>query len=209
MENREIAKILQETANLLEIDGADIGRYRSYEKAAQLIENLADRIEDLAKAGTLTELPGIGDRMAAHIQEILQTGKYTLHRKLLKKYPHTILEVLSLPSLGPKKTGLLWKRFKAATVDDIERLARAAKLRDLPGFGEKSEQNILKGIEMYKRQAGRFHIDEADREAEELAAYIEALGRTVLGRRPRSARRHRHQPGDPVGEAAGGEQPAG
>ena len=76
MENREIAKILQETANLLEIDGADIGRYRSYEKAAQLIENLADRIEDLAKAGTLTELPGIGDRMAAHIQEILQTGKF-------------------------------------------------------------------------------------------------------------------------------------
>jgi len=197
MENREIAKILQETANLLEIDGADIGRYRSYEKAAQLIENLADRIEDLAKAGTLTELPGIGDRMAAHIQEILQTGKYTLHRKLLKKYPHTILEVLSLPSLGPKKTGLLWKRFKAATVDDIERLARAAKLRDLPGFGEKSEQNILKGIEMYKRQAGRFHIDEADREAEELAAYIEALGKTVRGVTPAgSLRRGKETIGD-------------
>ena len=82
-------------------------------------------------------------------------------------------------------------------MDDIERLARAAKLRDLPGFGEKSEQNILKGIEMYKRQAGRFHIDEADREAEELAAYIEALGRTVRGVTPAgSLRRGKETIGD-------------
>lgn len=179
MDNREVARILRETANLLEIDGADIGRYRSYEKVAQTLETLSERVEDLARADTLTELPGVGDRMATHIREILKTGKYSLHQKLLKKYPHTILEVLSLPGLGPKKTALLWKKFKAATVDDVEKLARAARLRDLVGFGEKSEQNILKGIEMHKRQAGRFHLDEADRAARELVAYIEALGKTV------------------------------
>ncbi|MBI4461961.1 MAG: DNA polymerase/3'-5' exonuclease PolX [Acidobacteria bacterium] len=179
MENREVARILQETANLLEIDGADIGRYRSYEKVSQTIENLSERVEELARADTLTELPGVGERMAEHIQEILKTGKYSLHQRLLKKYPHTLLDVLNLPSLGPKKTALLWRKFKAATVGDVEKLARAAKLRDLAGFGEKSEQNILKGIEMYKRQAGRFHLDEADRTAQELIVYIEDFGKTV------------------------------
>ncbi|MFQ5927633.1 MAG: DNA polymerase/3'-5' exonuclease PolX, partial [Terriglobia bacterium] len=179
MENHEVARILRETANLLEVDGADIGRYRSYERAAQTIENLSERVEERARAGTLTELAGIGDRMAAHIQDILKTGKYGHHRKLLKKYPHTILDLLTLPSLGPKKTALLWKKFKAGTVEEVEKLARAAKLRALAGFGEKTEQNILKGIEMYKRQAGRFHLDDADRAARDLLAYIEALGKSV------------------------------
>lgn len=197
MENREVAKILRETANLLEIDGADIGRYRSYARAAQTVENLAERVEDIAQAGNLTELSGVGDRMAEHIREILKTGKYTLHQKLLKKYPYTVLEVLNLQSLGPKKAVLLWKKFKAATVDDVEKLARAGKLRDLPGFGVKSEENILKGIEMYKRQAGRFHLHEADQAAAKLVAWIEELGKTVTKVTPAgSLRRGKETIGD-------------
>jgi len=197
MENREVARILRETATLLEIDGADIGRYRSYERAAQTLENLAERVEEIAQAGTLTELPGIGERMAEHIQEILKTGKYSVHQKLLKKYPYTILEVLNLQSLGPKKAVLLWKKFKAATVDDVEKLARAGKLRDLPGFGVKSEENILKGIEMYKRQAGRFHLHEADAAAAKLVAWITELGKTVTNVTPAgSLRRGKETIGD-------------
>jgi DNA polymerase (family 10) len=164
MENREVALILRETAQLLEIDGAIIGRYRSYEKVADLLFSLHERIEDIAKdVKKLRELPGIGENMAEHICEILETGNYKLRQKLLKKYPPTLLELLALQSLGPKKVAFLWSNFKCATVADLEKLAREGKLRDLPGFGEKSEQNILKATESAKRSSGRFLVDAGDR----------------------------------------------
>src|ERR1700691_2756202 len=136
MDNRDVAKILRETAQLLEIDGAIIGRYRTYEKVAELLYGMPERIEELAKdKKKLTELPGVGDNMADHIQEILKTGDYSLRQKLLKKYPATILELLELQSLGPKKVAFLWSNFKVATVEEVANLAREQKLRDLPGFG--------------------------------------------------------------------------
>src|SRR5580658_5935902 len=173
MENREIAKIFRDTAHLLEIDGAIIGRYRSYERAADLIANIPERVEDLAKdRKKLTALPGIGDGMADHIDEVLKTGDYSLRQKLLKKYPPTILDLLELQSMGPKKVALLWKKFKAGTVADLEKLAQEHKLRDLEGFGEKSEQNILKAVETHKRASGRFLISTGDETAQKLVAYI-------------------------------------
>ena len=198
MENREVARILRETASLLEIDGAQIGRYRSYEKAAELVGSLSEPIAELAKdTERLTALPGIGDRMAEHIQEILKTGDYNLRKKLLKKYPHTLLDLLTLQSLGPKKVALLWRTFKAATVDDVEKLAREEKLRDLPGFGEKSEQNILKAVEVFKKSSGRFHIHTADETAAKLIAYIQELGKKVEAVTPAgSLRRGKETIGD-------------
>jgi DNA polymerase (family 10) len=180
MENREVARILRETAQLLEIDGAMIGRYRSYERAAELISSLTESVEQLAlDPKKLTELPGIGSGLAEHIQEILKTGDYSLRKKLLKKYPATILDLLDIQSLGPKKVAFLWRTFKAATVEDVEKLAREAKLRDLPGFGEKSEENILKAIEVVKKSSGRFLIDVVENEAAKLAAYISTYGKLV------------------------------
>lgn len=180
MENREVAGILRETAQLLEIDGAPIGRYRSYEKAADLLDNLSERVEDLARQPEkLLELPGIGEGLAGHIAEIVKTGDYSLRRKLLKKYPESILQLLSLQTLGPKKVALLWKQFHVSTVDEVAKLARDGKLRDLPGFGEKSEQNILHAAEVFSKAAGRFLIHVAEEAAGKLAAYIEGLGRKV------------------------------
>src|ERR1700691_2307557 len=104
MENRDVARILRETAQLLEIDGAMIGRFRSYERGAQLLDSLAESIEEIAAdRDKLMELSGIGEGMADHIQEILKTGEYSLRTKLLHKYPQTILLLLELQSLGPKK----------------------------------------------------------------------------------------------------------
>ena len=124
MDNREVAHILRETAQLLEIDGAMYNRFRSYERAAELLEGLSEPIEEIARdTDKLTELPGIGDRMAEHIQEILRTGDYETRKKLLKKYPATILDLLKLQSLGPKKVAMLWKTFKVATVEAVEKLA--------------------------------------------------------------------------------------
>jgi DNA polymerase (family X) len=198
MDNKQIARILRETAQLLEIDGAIIGRYRSYEKAAELIDGLPDSIEQLVKEPEkLEELPGIGERMVEHLQEIVKTGDYALRKKLLKKYPATILDLLQLQSLGPKKVAFLWSNFKAGTVADVEKIAKEGKLRDLPGFGEKSEQNILKAIEVFKKSSGRFHIDVAEAAAAEIIAHIKKAGKAVEDVTPAgSLRRGKETVGD-------------
>jgi DNA polymerase (family 10) len=198
MDNKTIARILRETAELLEIDGAIIGRYRSYEKAAELISGMHESIEQMAKEpGKLEELPGIGERMAEHIEEILKTGDYSLRAKLLKKFPATLLDILRLQSLGPKKVAFLWSNFRAATVADVEKLALEGKLRDVPGFGEKSEQNILKAVETHKRSTGRFRIDVAEAAAAAIIAHIEKYGKGVVSVTPAgSLRRGKETVGD-------------
>jgi len=198
MDNKTIARILRDTAQLLEIDGAIIGRYRSYEKAAELIDSLPESIEQLVKEPKkLEELPGIGERMVEHLQEIVKTGDYSLRKKLLKKYPATILDLLQLQSLGPKKVAFLWSHFKAATVSDLEKIAKEGKLRDLPGFGEKSEQNILKAIEVHKRATGRFLISDAEAAALAITEHIQKAGKTAASVTPAgSLRRGKETVGD-------------
>jgi len=198
MDNKQIARILRETASLLQIDGAIIGRYRSYEKAAELIDSLPESVEQLvATPEKLTELPGIGDRMVEHLEEIVKTGDYALRKKLLKKYPESILDLLNLQSLGPKKVAFLWSKFKAGSVADVEKLAKEGKLRDLPGFGEKSEQNILKAVEVFKKSSGRFLISRGEEAAAEIAAYIKKAGKGVESVTPAgSLRRGKETVGD-------------
>jgi DNA polymerase (family 10) len=200
MENKDVAKILRDTGQLLEVDGAIIGRYRSYEKVAELLYSIPERIEDLAKdTKKLKELPGVGDSMAEHIQEILKTGDYTLRQKLLKKYPTSLLDLLALQSLGPKKVAFIWSHFKVGTVEGVEKLATEGKLRDLPGFGEKSEQNILKAAQQFKNLAGsgRVRINVATEEAQKLVAYIAKAGESVESVTPAgSLRRGRETIGD-------------
>jgi DNA polymerase (family X) len=198
MDNRQIARILRETAQLLEIDGAIIGRYRTYEKAAELIEGLPQPVEQLvATPEKLLELPGIGQGMVDHLTEIVKTGDYALRQKLLKKFPPTLLEVLTLQSLGPKKVLFLWKQFKCATVADVEKLAREGKLRDLAGFGEKSEQNILKAVETFKKGSGRFLISTVESAAAEIAEHIKKAGKMVESVTPAgSLRRGKETVGD-------------
>jgi DNA polymerase (family 10) len=135
--------------------------------------------------------------MVEHLQEIVKTGDYALRKKLLKKYPATILDVLQLQSLGPKKVAFLWSNFKAGTVADVERIAKEGKLRDLPGFGEKSEQNILKAVEVFKKSTGRFHINTAEEAAMAIAAHIEKAGKAVDSVTPAgSLRRGKETVGD-------------
>src|SRR5246500_4250872 len=198
MDNKTIARILRETAQLLEIDGAIIGRYRSYEKAAELISGMHESIEEMANdPDKLEELPGIGERMAEHLQEILKTGDYSLRKKLLKKYPATILDVLQLQSLGPKKAALLFKKFKAGSVPEVEKLALEGKLRDVPGFGEKSEQSILKAVEAFKRSTGRFRQDAAEASANGVIDHIQKYGKGVASVTPAgSLRRGKETVGD-------------
>jgi DNA polymerase (family 10) len=198
MDNKQIARILRETAQLLEIDGAIIGRYRSYEKAAELVEALTQPVAKMVETPKqLLELPGIGQGMVEHLTEIVKTGDYALRNKLLKKYPETILDLLKLQSLGPKKVAFLFKTFKVATVEGLEKIAQEGKLRDLPGFGEKSEQNILKAVEVAKKSTGRFHIDVAEAAATAIGEHVKTFGKAVLSVTPAgSLRRGKETVGD-------------
>ena len=176
VDNKTIATVFNETADLMEINGDDSFRIRSYRRAAETIEGLPQQVSDLADdAKKLLEIPGIGKGMAANIQELTQTGKLQLHQELLQKYHPSMLELLKIQGLGPKTIALIWSAFQVSDLAGVEKLAKEGKLRTLPRMSEKSEQKIVKAIEDYRRISGRFLIDEADRTAERLAGHLKRI----------------------------------
>ena len=176
MDNKAIANLLYETADLLEIDGQDSFRIRSYRNAAQAIENLPQRIADLIpEPKQVLAIPGIGKGMLANLQELFKDGRLAVHSELLEKYHPSMLQLLKIQGLGPKTIALIWSAYKVSDVDGVEKLARAGKIRELPRMGEKHEQKLLKAIEDYRRIGGRFLIDHAEIEAEKLTKYLQSL----------------------------------
>jgi len=176
VDNKAIANVFYETADLMEINGDDSFRIRSYRRAAEALESTADQVAALLdEPKSLLEIPGIGKGMAANIQELCRTGKLGVHQELLEKYRPSMLELLKIQGLGPKTIALLWSAFQVSDVEGVEKLAREGKLRELPRMSEKSEQKILKAIENYRRITGRFLIEEADRTAEKLTAHLKHI----------------------------------
>lgn len=174
MDNKAIANILFETADLLEIDGQDSFRIRSYRNAAQAIENHSQQIKDIiAEPKQVLAIPGIGKGMLTNLQELFNTGKLAVQAELLEKYHPSMLQLLKIQGLGPKTIALIWSAYKICDVDGVEKLAREGKIRELPRLGEKHEAKLLKAIEDYRRIGGRFLIDAAELECEKLTAYIE------------------------------------
>jgi DNA polymerase (family X) len=173
IDNRVIARLLGETADLMEIDGADSFRIRSYRRAAEAAEQTTVDLVDAAKeTARLLEIPGIGKSMAAHIQRIVETGSLELRDELLKKYGAGILELLKLPGMGPKTVALFWDAAQIGSIDQLSEAIEAGKLADLPRMGVKQLEKLRKGIEDYRRSAGRFRIDVADEEAKKIASYL-------------------------------------
>ena len=173
MDNKAIAGILYETADLLEIDGQDSFRIRSYRNAAQAIESLPQRVADLAQEPKkLLEVPGIGKGMLANIQQILNEGRLETHTELLKKYRPSMLDLLKVQGLGPKTIALIWSAYQICDVEGVEKLAREGKIRELPRMGEKQEQKLLKALEDYKRIGGRFLLDSAEQLAGKLVEHL-------------------------------------
>jgi len=173
MDNKAIAGVLYETADLLEIDGQDSFRIRSYRNAAQAIENSAQQMKDIiADPAQVLAIPGIGKKMLQNLQELLKDGKLSAHADLLQKYHPSMLQLLKIQGLGPKTIALIWSAYKVSDVDGVEKLAREGKIRELPRMGEKHEAKLLKAIEDYRRVSGRFLIDAAETEAEKLTEYL-------------------------------------
>ena len=173
MDNKAIANILYETADLLEIDGQDSFRIRSYRNAAQAIEALPQQIADLiGEPKSVLAIPGIGKGMLLNLQEIFKDGRLALHAELLKKYRPTMLDLLKIQGLGPKTIALIWSAYQVSDLEGVEKLAQEGKIRELPRMGEKHEQKLLKAIQDYRRIAGRFLLDAAENEAQKIIAHL-------------------------------------
>lgn len=177
MTNKAIAALLEETADLMEIAGADGFRIRSYRNASAAVESTAESIADIVgdPARDVTKIKGIGKSMAKHLAQIVERGSFERRDELLNRYPPTALEFLKIQGLGPKSIALIYEHFRVSTIDGLEALARDGKLRDLPRMGEKFEQKLIRSIEQYKRGAGRFLLPFADHTA---ARFIEYLSET-------------------------------
>ena len=173
MDNKTMGRLLAETADLMEIDGADSFRIRSYRRAADAAEQTTvDLVEAAKDTKRLLEIDGIGKSMAANLQTIAETGKLPLREELLAKYGAGVLKLLNLPGMGPKTVALLWDAAKVGSIDQLAEAIAAGRLKGLPRMGDKQIQKLNKGIEDYRRSAGRFRIDVADQEAGRIAAYL-------------------------------------
>jgi DNA polymerase (family X) len=197
MDNKAIAGILYETADLLEIDGQDSFRIRSYRNAAEAIEALPQQVSNLiAEPKQLLAVPGIGKGMLANLQHLFQEGSVEVHSELLKKYRPSMLELLKIQGLGPKTIALIWSAYQVSDLDGVEKLAREGKIRELPRMGEKQEQKLLKAIEDYRRIGGRFLLDAAEQLAAKLVDHLLAASGVERVTPAGSLRRGRETVGD-------------
>ena len=174
LENREYARILAETADLMEIAGEDGFRIRSYRNGATAIEGYPERIEEILNnpERKITDIPGIGKGLASILCEIRASGSFVLRERLLDKYPPAALEFLKIQGLGPKTIALLFEHFHVTTMDELERLCLDQKIRELPRLGAKTEEKILRSIEQYRLRTGRFLLSFGEGIASELMDYL-------------------------------------
>lgn len=169
--------MLSETADLMEIAGLDAFRIRSYRNAAAAIEGYPERVIEIVRnpERKVTDIPGIGKGLASALEEIAVRGSFERRDELLAKYPPTALELLKIQGLGPKSIALLFEHYRVSTIDDLERIAKEQKLRELPRMGAKLEEKVLRSIASYRKSAGRFLLEFGQRTADELTAYLSEI----------------------------------
>jgi DNA polymerase (family 10) len=198
MENKDIAGLLQETADLMEVANEDGFRIRSYRNAAAVIASHPERVADILcdAERKVTDIPGIGKGLSAVLAEICQRGSFDRRDEMLAKYPASALELLKIQGLGPKSIALLYEHHGVKSVEDLERICREQKLRTLPRMGAKLEEKVLRSIEAYRKSAGRFLLSFGTRIAEELIAEFQSLAGIERVEAAGSLRRGRETIGD-------------
>jgi DNA polymerase (family 10) len=175
MENIDVAKIFDEVADLLEIQGANPFRIRAYRTAARTMETLPEPAARMVAAGDgLEELPGIGEDLAGKIRTILKSGDLPLRKQLATKIPEGLVEMMRIPGVGPKRAKLLYDKLHIKSIDQLDKAAVAGRLHELRGFKETLEAKIVQGIREYQARAGRCRLSEADAYAAPLVEYLRA-----------------------------------
>jgi len=174
VENKEIARLLWETADLMEIAGEDGFRIRSYRNGATAIEGHPERIVDILRdpERKVTDITGIGKGLAHVLSEIIETGSCERRNILLERFPPTALEFLKIQGLGPKGIALIFEHYRITTMDELERLCTEQKLRALPRMGAKLEEKVLRSIAQYRMRSGRYLLSYAEGMAAELIDYL-------------------------------------
>jgi DNA polymerase (family 10) len=194
--NQELASIFQKIASLLEIKGELIYKILAYRKAADSLENLGMDASALRQQGKLTEIPGVGKAIAEKIDELFSTGSLEFLVKLEAELPPTLVDLLQVPDLGPKKIALFWKQLGVTDLAGLEAAARAGKLQSLPGMGAKSEQRIIAGLEALSRRTDRLPLGKAWPFAQQTLAVLRAVPGVQAVEAAGSLRRMRSTVGD-------------
>ncbi|PKM79996.1 MAG: DNA polymerase/3'-5' exonuclease PolX [Firmicutes bacterium HGW-Firmicutes-14] len=207
MENIEVAWIMNEIADLLELKGENIFKIRAYRKAAKIIANLSDDLPVLIEEKKLETVPGIGKAIAGKIKELFQTGKIQYYENLKEEVPAGLLEIITIPGVGARMAQELYGKLGVSSVDELEAAARARRVRDLPGMGAKTELNILRGIEMLRSGVGgRTTLGIADALAESFSGFLKSLPSVEYAGVAGSTRRMKESIGD-VDLVAGSHEP--
>jgi len=194
--NQELAGIFTKIADLLEIKGEVIYKILAYRKAADSLNDLARQAVDYWQEDKLTDIPGVGKAIAEKIDELYLTGKLGFLERLEEEVPPTLVELLQVPDLGPKKVALFWKQLQITSLKELEAAARGGKLRDLPGMGEKSETRIIAGIEALSRRSDRIPLGKAWPYAQALLDFLRELPGVKQAQVAGSLRRMRATVGD-------------
>jgi DNA polymerase (family 10) len=178
-DKNEIATLLDETATLLELDGGNPFEVRAYQNAARAIGALEGDIETLARSGQLANTPGLGKTILTRVNEALTTGHIRFHDELAEKIPVGLRQMTRIPGLGAKRVRQLNSELGISTLQELQQAAQEGKIASVSGFGAKSQENILKGIEFLQQHQDRFRIDIAEAQAEAVAAELRALPQVV------------------------------
>ena len=194
--NQQLAETFELIANMLEIKGEVIYKILAYRKAADSLVNLGRDVNDVWREGKLTEIPGVGKAIAEKIDELLSTGKLDFLEKLSSEVPASLVDLLQVPDLGPKKVTLFWKQLGVTNMAELEAAAQSGKLRNLPGMGEKSEARILAGIAAVARRGDRIPLGKAWPFAQELIALLRSVPGVLAVETAGSLRRMRSTVGD-------------
>ncbi|MGD1060918.1 MAG: DNA polymerase/3'-5' exonuclease PolX [Methanomassiliicoccales archaeon] len=171
MRNAEVANIFYQIADILDLEGVAF-KPNAYRKAARSIESLSEDVAHVRKSGKLREIPGVGEAIEKKIEEILDTGQLAYLNELKEQYPAGLLQVMSVPDIGPKTAVRLYKELKVTDLQDLKKAVQEHRIRELKGFGEKSEESILHGIELIERRSGRMLLGYAYPTAKGIVEYL-------------------------------------
>jgi DNA polymerase (family 10) len=195
--NRELAQVFSNIADLLAIRGADARRVLAYRRAAENLETLGQEASEIWREGKLKQIPGVGAAIAAKIDELLSSGELTFYDELTAEVPASLLEVLKVSDIGPKRAGLFWRELDIKTVDQLAKAAKAGRLQTLPGIGARTETRILENIRaLRRRESDRMLIGDAWPLASDLLARLRDVPGVTAAEAGGSMRRWRETVGD-------------
>lgn len=198
MQNTEIARLLDDLADLLEIDGANAFRLRAYRNASRLLADLPESMTAIVEDPDRSpdELPGIGKDLAQKIAVIVETGSLPQLDEIREKIPSGVVDMLRLPGLGPKKVGVLFRELTITNLDELKEAATQGQIQELKGFAKKTEQSILENLDRVQQAAGRVYLAEAKVQAEQIIDSLEGLLSVNQISAAGSLRRRRETVGD-------------